>query len=96
MTMHSITVQHTVTVPHPILMCDPSAVYVCVYVCVPGSSAGGVRLKSYRCAGMQGDEEGMLRLLATQGPVAVGADATSWQDYVGQSNLGVPGRPSQW
>ncbi|XP_043201147.1 cathepsin O-like [Amphibalanus amphitrite] len=51
--------------------------------CVLRSTAGGVRLKSYRCAAMVGDEEGILRLLATQGPVAVGADATSWQDYVG-------------
>ncbi|XP_037088275.1 cathepsin O-like [Pollicipes pollicipes] len=47
------------------------------------SSASGVLLRTYHCDSMVGNEEGMLRLLATRGPIAVGADATSWQDYVG-------------
>lgn len=48
------------------------------------SAPGGVRAATTACEMLVGREEKILRLLATQGPVAVGADATSWQDYIGQ------------
>ncbi|KAJ8922491.1 hypothetical protein NQ315_007519 [Exocentrus adspersus] len=46
-------------------------------------SDNGVYVKDYSCHDFVGSEEGILRLLALNGPVAVAINALSWQNYVG-------------
>jgi hypothetical protein len=48
------------------------------------SSAEGVQVaRNYSCSRLIDDEDKMVELLATHGPVAVAVDATNWQYYVG-------------
>ncbi|CAG0884886.1 unnamed protein product [Darwinula stevensoni] len=44
----------------------------------------GIRVASnFTCKNFEGQEDGILELLASHGPVAVAVDGTSWQDYLG-------------
>ncbi|XP_066151635.1 cathepsin O-like [Euwallacea fornicatus] len=44
---------------------------------------GGVQVKDYVCKNFVGRESVILKLLATNGPVAVGVNGQTWQNYVG-------------
>jgi cathepsin O len=48
------------------------------------SSATGAQVASnYSCSELIGEEDKIVELLATHGPVTVAVDATNWQYYVG-------------
>lgn len=51
--------------------------------CLSPPSAVQVRLDEYTCSRFVGNEDIMLGLLATRGPLVAAVDAATWQDYLG-------------
>ncbi|XP_047539043.1 cathepsin O-like [Vanessa atalanta] len=52
-------------------------------VCHKKANATGVRVKSFTCDDLIGEEETILQLIATHGPVSVAVNALTWQNYLG-------------
>ena len=71
-----------------VFVCVYVCVFVCVYMCVTVSVCMLVHMYGCTCAyvcmwdSFIGKEQQILNLLATQGPVAVAVDATTWNNYV--------------
>lgn len=47
----------------------------------------GVHVTQYSCDDMTGNEDEMLAALVLHGPLAVGINALTWQNYLGNKTL---------
>lgn len=52
-------------------------------VCRKHTNATGVKVKDFICMDMVGNENKIIELLATHGPVTVAVNALTWQNYLG-------------